>query len=94
MGLQGELIADTQCTFRKFAGDLLTTEEARECQENVAGFFRLLAEWQRAATESSLLQTRPEPTINSASAPKTSKPPGNRTRSAHLPPAITLGVRA
>ncbi len=50
MDPRDELLADTQRKFAKFA-DRLTLEEARECQANIAGFFRLLIEWQSRAED-------------------------------------------
>lgn len=51
MDSQDPLLAQTQLLFAQHARRHLTTEEARQCQMNVAGALRLLAEWQRA-TES------------------------------------------
>ena len=49
MGPHNDLLDETQHTFERYAGLHLTSEEARECQVNIAGFFRLLAEWQHNA---------------------------------------------
>ena len=45
-----ELLADTQRIFEQFA-DLLTSEESRQCQANIVGFFRLLTKWQSSTED-------------------------------------------
>jgi hypothetical protein len=45
-----ELLADTQRIFEQFA-DLLTSEESRQSQANIVGFFRLLAKWQSSTED-------------------------------------------
>lgn len=50
MDPRDELLGDTQRKFAEFA-NRLTLEEARECQANIAGFLRLLIEWQSRAED-------------------------------------------
>jgi hypothetical protein len=38
----------TQQLFRDIFGRSLTENEARECERNIAGYFRVLLEWQFA----------------------------------------------
>jgi hypothetical protein len=72
------LLADTQRKFAEFA-DRLTLEEARECQANIAGFLRLLIEWQSRAEDQTPLPSS-DPTDNDDSTlPSHSQRKGSHT---------------
>lgn len=49
--LSDQLVEDTREAFQKRTGRKLTTEDARQILENLLGFFTVLHDWEREASE-------------------------------------------
>ena len=46
---KNELLKYTQEVWQPYASDRLSTEDARQCVENICGFFDVLKEWEERA---------------------------------------------